>query len=334
MLKKASISILFFFVALAACQKSRIDYDSLKWRDLTIKLIEEVDSMSQNSSDLHTLSYNLYAKALIYGWNNKDVESELNALMYFINQNGFSFNKEFDAFGDGTVNPDTTIYTITLTDHLGPVLLEANKHGAINDSILFSIYNILIDIMPADSIGNGYCVSYSNSINDVGAGCVHNVNISYAYFLNALKEYNFYENNTNNLIEEIIKREKLAYLPEAYNFPYWDGNDRLTDQNHLCFQAWCMNYLYDNDLKMYSNLIVDNILNNREKSISSLIGHLRILPIDDSLSDSLYIDLLNLNNGTDTTYSFNTTYNMQNPRVISQFAVWTATYYKYRLLYQ
>lgn len=334
MLKNLNTLGIFFLLVIISCQKSTVDYDTLKWRTLSVEYIEEVDSMKHNVTDLHTLSYNLYAKALIYGWNHSKVVDELNTVLSFINQNGFSLNREFDAFGDGTINSETTIYTITLTDHLGPVLLEANKHGAIDDSFLYSIYNILIDIKSADSINNGYCVSYSNSINDVGAGCVHNVNISYAYFLDALKEYNFYENSTNNLVEEIIKREKLAYLPEEFNFLYWDGNDRLTDQNHLCFQAWCMNNLYDDELKLYSNLIINNIMLNREKSISSLIGHLRILPFANSFSDSLYIDLVNLNNGTDSTYSFNTSYNMQNPRIISQLAVWTATYYRHRLSYE
>ncbi len=44
-----------------------------------------------------------------------------------------------------------------------------------------------------------------------------------------MKELNFDIDSLDYFIDEIVKREKSAYLPNQFNFPYWDGNDRLTD---------------------------------------------------------------------------------------------------------
>ncbi len=76
-----------------------------------------------------------------------------------------------------------------------------------------------------------------------------------------------------------------------------------------------------------TNLINEMIL-NREKTISSLIGYLRILTFNSQLEDSLYNDLSNIVNNTDSLYTQSESYNFENPRVKAQLALWSSLYYK------
>jgi len=327
------IVFISLILLIVSCQKQSISPEAQKWKDLSLDLTNIVDSVKYEVNDLHTLSYLYYSKALLFGWNDPEVVQELKFLLSFIESSGFDLNREWDAFGDGTINNDSTIYTITLTDHLGIVLVDAYKSRAINDDILTEISNLLLNISPADSLNDGYCISYSDNINDI-VGCVHNVNISYALFLQKMKELDFDIDSIDYFIDEIVKREKSAYLPNQFNFPYWDGNDRLTDQNHLCFQAWCMTQIDDTESQSISFEIINSILSNRDKSISSLIGHLRILPYATSIEDSIYSDLINIKNATDTVYSDNSSYSFDNPRIVSQLAVWSAKYYRHKLVTQ
>ncbi len=95
-----------------------------------------------------------------------------------------------------------------------------------------------------------------------------------------------------------------------------------------------MTQIDDTESQSISFEIINSIITNRDKSISSLIGHLRVLPYASSIEDSIYSDLINIKNETDTVYSDNSSYDFDNPRVVSQLAVWSAKYYRHKLVTQ
>ena len=125
---------------------------------------------------------------------------------------------EWDAFQDGTLNSDTTNYTITMTmtDHLGLPFIEGYKNKLVNDDELLDIFEKLLLIPKADTIQDGICFSYSDSQNDQ-VGCVHNVNISVAYFINEILNLNLIDKSFQSIVDSIIIRENNAYLPDQIN---------------------------------------------------------------------------------------------------------------------
>lgn len=320
---KINLYLILFSTFLFSC--SNIELKSIhEWKKISTTLINVSDTA--NITDVHTLLYFAYANALINGWDDSKTTKLLNQSYKIIDTHSYGIEKEWDAFGDGSINPITTNYTITITDHVGLVLLEGYKKNKVPFNKIENLYNVIAKIPKADTISNGICYSYSDSPFDK-IGCVHNVNISMAYFFYQLKKIKFKSKDISKKLDSIIFRENNSYISYKKNYLYWDGNKRLTDQNHLAFQAWCMIQLPNKKSNQIGKIIIDSISKNREKSISSLIGHLRILPYNEYNSDSLLFDLKNILQKKDKLYLQTDSYNINNSRVIAQLAVWSSIYY-------
>jgi len=325
------ISLLLLFLFFSSCTKTSInsvfnDPEVYKWKNISQDLINSCDTVE--IYDLHTAAYLMYSNGSINGWENELTVKYYLRSLEILEESSYGLQYEWDAFQDGTLNSDTTNYTITMTDHLGLSFIEGYKNKLVNDDELLNIFEKLLLIPKADTIQDGICFSYSDSPNDQ-VGCVHNVNISVAYFISEILNLNLIDKSYQSIVDSIIIRENNAYLPEQINYLYWDGSDRLTDHNHLCFQAWCMYNLSNNESNKIALNIIDNISLNREKTISSLIGYLRVLPINDFDADSLYNDLETIINKSDTIYISDNSYFIDNTRIKSQLALWSAIYYRH-----
>jgi hypothetical protein len=321
--------VLFFeIIKLFSIQNNQENEEMLKWRNISEQLLNIGDTIEVNN--LHAASYFAYCSAILNGWENEKTQSYLEKAYHYIEKYSYGLEYEYDAFGDGTINSDTTNYTITITDHVGLVFLEGYKAGYIPKYQIDNLYSAITKIPYADSIRNGICFSYSDSPYDQ-IGCVHNVNISVAMFYTKLNQIKYNNKTFGHIIDSIIVREKNAYLKTEKNYYYWDGRNRLSDQNHLCFQAWCLMQIPDKSCNLIGKEIIDKVSYEREKNISSLIGHLRVLPYNEYNSDSLFYHLENIINKTDTIYYKQGNYSFSNPRVVSQLAVWAALFYKHKL---
>ena len=157
--------------------------DDLPWKKTAQQLVSISDTIEVNN--LHTMTYFAYANALINGWEHKRTQYFLDQAFNYIDHNSYGLEYEWDAFGDSTINSDTTSYTITITDHVGFVFLKAYQKGAISEDAIIKLYDALSKIPFADTLDPGVCYAYSDSPYDQ-IGCVHNVNASVAWFYSEL----------------------------------------------------------------------------------------------------------------------------------------------------
>lgn len=308
---------------LFGCTVSTDTDKASRWKKVSESLVESCDSLK--IADVHSLSCLAYANALLHGWNHPLTQGRLNALHSSIALNGYGLGYSYDAFQDGTMNPATTNYTVTITDHVGLVLIEGYKNGVVPKSEINKLVVALEKVPNADNLTPGICFAYSDNLND-SVGCVHNVNISVAVFYQELINTGLKNDTFNQRVSMILEREQFAYNDFSKNYPYWDGSSQLTDQNHLAFQAWCL-YQHDNpETKEIAQQIIENLVNNREQSISALIGHLRIMPYNDKNSDELLTELESIINNQSklTTHG---SYDLNNPRILAQFAMHSTVYW-------
>lgn len=317
---------LFTLVMLNGCAVD-VNTNAVEWRTLAIRLIKKAESY--DSENIHYLSYMAYSYGLIYDWQHPSARGYLQRAIDSAKKNGYGLGYAWDAFQDGTINPDSTDYTITLTDHVGLAYVSAYKSGVLPKEYLIDILERVLTMPMADSLNNGICISYSDSPFDQ-IGCVHNVNISVAQFLNSLVEFDEFEMfELTQKIDKILTRENSSYLINEKNYYYWDGNKRLTDQNHLAFQAWCMSVINNPESNKIGSEIINNLVGSREKSISAVIGHLRILPFNSANADSLKFELNELLAQRDTTYIISKSYNLESSRTLAQLALWSSAYSNY-----
>src|SRR5882672_6393733 len=174
------------------------------------------------STSVLSLAYAGIADATLNGWSDPEVTTLLDDVIALRNPDGgWGVNVATDYFADGTVNPATTSYTVTMADHVGPFLLGAYQHGLIGVEPLTTIGSLLVH-MPSWSVNGGICLAYSESPNDhVNSGyCVHNVNAAAGLFLTQLAAAGVSIPGATSIRAGIVKTEVVAYNGTALNWPY------------------------------------------------------------------------------------------------------------------
>lgn len=182
------------------------------------------------------------AQASLNGWDDSEVATLLGRVMALRNPDGgWGLNSSFDAFGDKTVNPPNTTYTITLVDHVGPFLLGAYQHGLIGVEPLTTIGTILIGL-PRWSLNGGICLPYSTAAADQvnSTYCVHNVNAAVGLFLTRLAAANVSIPGATGVRAGIIKEEVAAYNSTAMNWAYDGKATTLDDADHEALNVEAM----------------------------------------------------------------------------------------------
>ncbi len=301
--------------------------DKTKWKEVSVRLLNIADTMKVE--DVHSLAYLALANANINGWEADVTADWYRKTLEYLDNHPYGLGYEWDAFQDGTINAASTNYTITMSDHVGPVLLKGYKRGVVSAAELSALVQALEKVPLADSLSPGICYAYSDDPND-RIGCVHNVNASVAVFYHMLDEIKFSDSSYSELVNEITTRENSAYMETKVNYPYWDGSVNLTDQNHLAFQAWCLMQLPNERANEIGMQIIDHLTLNREKSLSSLIGHLRILPYNDRNANEIFSEIDDLLNQPEDSGEDGGTYVLSSPRIIAQLAVHCSAYYKHK----
>lgn len=152
---------------------------------------------------------------------------------------GYGLGVAYDAHGDGTVNPATTTYIVTLAGHVGPVLLDAYRNGAAPRAKVQVIFD-LIATAPRIDTSAGRCFAYSRNANDAQPGlCVHNVNAGSAAFLLEAGKDGFAIPWW--LVQGVIKRELSAYNASTRFWPYRDNMAPAPqDADHNSYNAESM----------------------------------------------------------------------------------------------
>ena len=147
------------------------------WGERADRAVERFVEFADND-DLHADTWMSLALALRRGWGDADAVRLLDDVRARrLPGGGYGLGFAWDAFQDGTTNPPDAAYAITITDHVGLVLLDAFDHGAAPAAEIQGF----VDEIVAFRRARPGCLAYSDTgFDDI---CVHNINTSAAWFL-------------------------------------------------------------------------------------------------------------------------------------------------------
>lgn len=164
-----------------------------------------------------------------------------------------------DRMGDGTVNDDQTILTVTQADHVGPMFLAAAKAlpATYGPEVDFLVDSIMLE--PVHTIQNAgsnpwqsdFCMAYDDNPNDADY-CFPNVSIGAAAFLQRALDAGYHgtRQTTSDVQNMIAKLKPLAtdmYAPAGQRGPdaghWWpyawdDATATFTRANVTTAQDW------------------------------------------------------------------------------------------------
>jgi hypothetical protein len=220
-----------------------------QWRALAVEALAAFEA-SDNVGDggtgnLKVMSYGLAfeASGRLRGFDDVRSQRYLAKVLSMKNPDGgYGLPFAYDLLGDGTVNPATTTYTVTLADHVGSPLLLGYLAGAVPKAEVQSIVNLIMSTPRIDT-AQGQCIAYSRNPNDsVNYACVHNVNAGAARFLLEANSAGIGRAGLAALAEGVLRRETYAYLPASRNWRYAD-TQAMSDVDHQSYEAYSMYYL-------------------------------------------------------------------------------------------
>jgi hypothetical protein len=153
--------------------------DMLEWLE---------DNPTDLSDPAYSYSYQTMLSAKYYGWSDSRTQVALQKVYAQKKADG-GYGKAiaWDANQDGSVNPASTSYTVTTTDHVGRTLLAGWKDGFVPISYVIGTVDSLL-ATPVENTPNGYCMAYSRAVADKvsNVGCVVNVSLGAAAYLQSV----------------------------------------------------------------------------------------------------------------------------------------------------
>lgn len=210
------------------------------WRALAVQALADFADVDAGTEAAHAYAYVAGARARLYGWQDPQVAGYLTKLRSLQKPDGgYGLNVAHDFGGNGSVNPSTTTYSVTLAGHVGPVLLDGFRAGAVPYAEVKQVVDLLMTtprISSANS-GLGQCVAYSRHANDVQAAlCTHNVNAGVARFLLDATAAGVGAGGLHALAVDITRREVAAYIASTRWWRYMD-TPSLQDTDHNSYSA-------------------------------------------------------------------------------------------------
>ncbi|MDQ1288517.1 MAG: hypothetical protein QG622_2082 [Actinomycetota bacterium] len=177
------------------------------------------------------------------GWNSPAVPGLVDALVATAKPDGgFGLAREWDAFQDGTVNPDTTSYTATTAGHVGAVLLAGYTAGVVPVTVVNRAIDSILDLprAPGDP-----CIPYSNSPHDLGRPCVWNTHFgSAAWVKEASGVTGHRRDDVTALISSVTSvLVTLRADPRTGYLPYSSAQTAPQDIGHQLWTANAIDYL-------------------------------------------------------------------------------------------
>lgn len=214
------------------------------WRGQAATALAGFLAADSGGGDAFTYGMAAGASGYLYGWSDARTTLLLTRLRAEqLPGGGYGLGRPYDAFNDGTVNPASTQYAVTLAGQVGPTLLAGFKAGAVPRAEVQDIVTRLVGF-PRVAAGRGQCVAYSDSPNDdppssYPVGCVHNVNAGVGWFLSDANAAGFGATGMQRLITDITLTETIAYRENDLEWPYID-NGPFLDADHDSYSAESM----------------------------------------------------------------------------------------------
>jgi len=175
-----------------------------------------------------------WAAGLAYGWRDPRTTEWLNKVYADRTPSGgWGSEEAWDPFGDGTVNPANTTYTISTAWHVGLMLVPAYDAGAVPAKWLTDAARTLLNTNE-DHGPKGPCISYSLHPNDFGKPCVYNVVAAASWFLATIAERGLEPvGRTAELWDKVHRWTQTlhqAYDPAIGDWPYSSNQPPGTSQ--------------------------------------------------------------------------------------------------------
>lgn len=194
---------------------------SAVWSRESETLWELAGGLTAGSHDAASTGFEIIMRSRRYGWTDPTVASLVQHLLDVRKPDGgWGIEKAWDAFGDGTVNAESTTYTVSTAGHAGPALLGAWQNKLVSDADLRAAVDSLLST-PRVTVAGGTCLSYSTSGYD--QPCVVNVSLGAAAWLKQVREVTGW---SIPLLDDIVAQVTAAdrYLFNAAT-GYWGYSD-------------------------------------------------------------------------------------------------------------
>jgi hypothetical protein len=138
-------------------------------------------AMAADQSDGSTLGDSMLAVALLLERGPDDVATSHYLQRLLSHQHpsgGFGTDTPWDTWSDGSVNPASTDYTVSIAGHAWPALRDAIAAGVEYADVLSAAERAITRLweIPYIPVKPGVCLSYSAHSNDLAGYCVHNIN--------------------------------------------------------------------------------------------------------------------------------------------------------------
>jgi putative cell wall-binding protein len=211
-----------------------------------VQLALDALARQQALGDYHTAydaAYQAASTGALYGWSDPAVAQQLTRMRAQRKADGgYGLDIAWDFRGDGTVNPAGTSYLITVTDHVGRPLLAGRAAGAVADTEVRALVDLLLRWPTVR--GDAGCLAYSTRPSDA-AYCVYNVNMSAAWFLRAAYDAGIRRSGQLALADRLYAHD--AALQRGAWWPYssatpgtrqdWNHNAAMIDFQRLLAPA-------------------------------------------------------------------------------------------------
>ena len=199
------------------------------WLQLTLDLIARQQALGDDTYVAYDAAYQAYTLALLYGWADPEVGAQL-ARMRSVRKpdGGYGLEKPWDTFQDGSVNPATTSYISTVSDHVGLVLIAGLPSGATSPAEVASLVSLLMGWPRVE--GDPDCLAYTPQPTD-DKYCVYNGNTAAAWFLRAASDLGVTRAGQLDLSRRLYAHDAL--LQRAGWWPYSSASPtKRQDWNH------------------------------------------------------------------------------------------------------
>jgi hypothetical protein len=254
------------------------------WRAKAELALASFLALENGNQDAFAYGLSTSASANLYGWQDSRTTYLLGKLRGKQKADGgYGLDVAYDAFQNGTVNPASTSYTVTMAGHVGEALLGAYQAGLVPREEVQSLVTKLV-LAPKVTVSRGKCVAYSYNANDDDS-CVHNVNAGVAWFLIQANAAGFSVTGLHGLITNISMHEMIAYREADKWWPYKDSgpNQDVAHESYSAASMYRMAYWVGREA-------VYRILANPFTESGTPIAHMMLISLPGGIGSQGQVD--------------------------------------------